>query len=182
MDAIDLPPHVKPRFDPACPPDDIGSNPARWDYWAPSPSGYMGPDFVLGEAIGRECLADECRDTARSMLAYMLATMRDKGAWGDVETGFVSLIGRKAQIGARPSDLEDATPSALTGVQRSQFQVGMTDALADIEWAASNPMYRILPARIMDRIGRAVVTQEYTPEFAGYATTIISAAVACGDH
>ena len=182
MDAFDLPAHVKPRFDPAAPPDDIASNPARWDYWAPTPSGDLGPDFVLGANIARDLLADDDYEITRGMIAYALATMRDKGAWGDVETGFVSLIGRKAQVGARPSDLEDATPSSLTGVQRSQFQIGMTDALADMEWAASNPMYRILPARIMDRIGRAVVTQEHTPEFAGYATTIIAAAVACGDH
>lgn len=180
MDAFDLPAHVKPRFDLANPPDDIASNPARWDYWAPTPSGDLGPDFVLGKDIACECLADEDREAARSMLGCMLATMRDKGAWGDVEAGFISLLGRKAQCGAKLHELP--RPEELGDVQWTGYQLGAADAMADMQWAASNPMYRVLPARIMDRIARAVVTQEYTPEFAGYATAIIAAAVACGEH
>jgi hypothetical protein len=181
-DAYELPPHVKPRFDPANPPADIARDPRHWDYWAVEPSGDVFADFNLGDAIGRECLQDDDRETMRPMLAYVLATMRDKGQWGDVEAGLISLLGRKAHYGARPTDFEDATPSELTGVQRTEFQLGMADAIADMEWAATNPLYRLLPARIMSRIARAVTNKERSPEFAGYVTAIISAATACGEH
>lgn len=175
-DAYELPPHVKPRFDPANPPADIASNPACWDYWAVDSTGDRTVDLCLGIIAAHECLTDEDRETTRPMLAYALATMRDKGKWSDVEAGFVNLLGRNARCGAKPLDIVDATPPELTELQRTHFRLGMSDAIADMELGAD------APARIMARIAHAVILQEYTAEFAGYATAIIGSATACGEH
>lgn len=173
-DAFGLPPHIRPRFDIRRPPADIASNAACWDYWAPEPSGDPAADFQLGADIALECLCDEEPEIARGLIAYALAAMRDKAAWGDIESGFVSLIGLVALGGAKPCEI--TRPTELSDPQWTGFHLGAADALSDTDQSFGEH------TRITDRIGLAVLSREYTPEFAGYATAIISAATACGEH
>jgi hypothetical protein len=172
---------VKPKFDLRNPPDDIGDNPERWDYWAPDRSSDPITDFMAGENAAREFCADGGIELP-SLFSSTLAAMRNKGVWSEVEAGFVSVIARKALFGVKPHDFDHFTPEGWSEGNRLQFHAGMTAAIADQRTAVKSKLERLLPLSIMNNIQAAVITVDHSYFFAGYATALISAASACAGH
>jgi hypothetical protein len=153
-------------------------DPFSWGYWSDDISDCV-TEFQTGESIARDFLNAGGGEGPRVLLSQIVADMRNKGGYGNVEAGFVSLLARKAQIGAKPVDLEAFTEH-LCGEDREQFLRAGLEAIADL--SSPTDQDRLLPSRPMARIEFGVRHCDRSPAFAGYVTVIISAALACGEH
>jgi hypothetical protein len=132
--------------------------------------------FTRGETMAREYLCGGIE--ARGSLSTALAVMRDRQRFGESESGFVTVLVRKAILGAKPIDLDDATPLELSPDESVDFWLGMLAAMDDLETAKQPPCAQA----VISRVERGFLYGEATPEFAGYMTVLISAATACAAH
>lgn len=155
-------------------------DPFSWGFWSADIADNIA-DFQKGENIARECLSAGAGEGPRVLLAQVIADMRDRGRFEEIEAGFVSLLARKSLFGAKPFDLNSyVDPIGLGEEDREDFLRGMKAAIADM--ATREAIDRLLPRRIMARVESAVLGSECSSEFAGYITAVISAATACCAH
>jgi hypothetical protein len=152
-----------------------------WGYWSSRDDTLRDAveAFRAGERAALCCLSSDSGTDPRQLLAYIIADIRNQGAYGDMEAGFISQLARKSLFGAKLSDWEPLAEH-LTGEDRQRFFLGIDAAVADM--ADREPIDRLLPRKIMARLEAAIIDQDRSPEFAGYATAIVSAAVACSGN
>jgi hypothetical protein len=153
-------------------------DPFSWGYWSQDISDGI-TEFQTGENIARDFLKAGAGEGPRVLLSQVIADMRDHGKFDNVAAGFVSLLARKAQIGAKPADLKPLAEH-LAGDGLEQFLQAGREAIADL--SSPTDLDRLLPTRPMARIEAGVLHRDRSAAFAGYVTVIIAAALACGEH